>query len=490
MSGFVQDLSEVRVGDARATRRIVESANRLAANPQATLPQAMGGNSALEGLYRVMNREDTTHDAILRAHAMATARRAASLRYVLALHDTTEIEFNDTGSEREHLSQLSSNRQGFYAHTTLIVANNGTKQVLGVASMLAYVHRSQVGPEAAAYWARLNGIWDNEVDRWSSAIKSTDRQLKDAGVEQVVHVCDREGDAWPTLSTLQMPGYDYVVRCAATTRSVEPGEHGETSLVRALATAAVGKETRLIQIPDQAADKPAKTSKGPSKASPKLPTRPATVAVRFAEVTLVRPDSRSAEHATDSAATITVRVVEVTEVNPPEGRRPAQWLLYTSLPLETEEDAWTVVDIYCTRWVIEEYFKALKTGTAYESRQFESAHSLLNMLAISAVVAGDILALRTWERHYPDEPATTLFDEGFVDFVVASQPTHFKTGPPTMRQLLLAVAAHGGHLKRNGPPGWLVLYRGLSSLQNAWQVLETMMESKLARSYLQKRMKM
>jgi hypothetical protein len=35
---------------------------------------------------------------------------------------------------------------------------------------------------------------------------------------------------------------------------------------------------------------------------------------------------------------------------------------------------------------------------------------------------------------------------------------------PTVREALLAVAALGGHIKNNGAPGWLVLYRGFRDL--------------------------
>src|SRR6185295_1193455 len=83
-----------------------------------------------------------------------------------------------------------------------------------------------------------------------------------------------------------------------------------------------------------------------------------------------------------------------------------QWFLLTDLPIATSEEIAFAVDCYRARWTIEEYFKALKTGCQYEKRQLESAHSLLNALAVLAPVAWRLLLLRYLARHAPDRPAT------------------------------------------------------------------------------------
>jgi hypothetical protein len=50
---------------------------------------------------------------------------------------------------------------------------------------------------------------------------------------------------------------------------------------------------------------------------------------------------------------------------------------------------------------------------------------------------------------------------------------------PTAEQALLAIASLGGHLKRNGPPGWIVLGRGFRDsvrYVEAWEVLKNVRE--------------
>jgi DDE family transposase len=69
---------------------------------------------------------------------------------------------------------------------------------------------------------------------------------------------------------------------------------------------------------------------------------------------------------------LTLNVVRVWEPKPPRGAPAVCWMLYTSEPIDTAEQLLTIVDQYRSRWVIEEFFKALKTGCAFEKRQLES----------------------------------------------------------------------------------------------------------------------
>ena len=121
------------------------------------------------------------------------------------------------------------------------------------------------------------------------------------------------------------------------------------------------------------------------------------------------------------------------------------------------------MDCYRARWVIEEFFKALKTGCQYEKRQLESAESLLNALAIFAPVAWRLLLLRHLARSQAKASATAALTPKQLEVLRAVArrplPTH-----PNAREAMLAVAALGGHLKSNGDPGWLVLGRGMHDL--------------------------
>ena len=158
-----------------------------------------------------------------------------------------------------------------------------------------------------------------------------------------------------------------------------------------------------------------------------------------------------------------VNVVTVTERGCPDGVEPVSWFLVTTEPIKTRAQIEFIVDAYRTRWVVEEFFKALKTGCQFERRQLETAHSLLNALAILAPVAWRLLLLRHLARAKPKAPASAALTEKQLEVLraVARKPL-----PPraNARDAMLAVAALGGHLKSNGDPGWLVIGRGLHDL--------------------------
>ena len=101
-------------------------------------------------------------------------------------------------------------------------------------------------------------------------------------------------------------------------------------------------------------------------------TRQAKVEVRAASVTLrppYRPDRK--------LPPVTVNVVLVREPNPPAGETPVEWILVTTLPIDTLEQVRTIVEYYCVRWCIEILFRTLKSGCRIEHRRFEHIDRVL-----------------------------------------------------------------------------------------------------------------
>ena len=103
-----------------------------------------------------------------------------------------------------------------------------------------------------------------------------------------------------------------------------------------------------------------------------------------------------------------MNLVEVCETKPPTGEKPIRWSLLTTEPVTTEEDVLRIVDAYRTRWLIEEFFKALKTGCAFERMQLESFHALHNALALCLPMAWQMLLLRAVARDKPELPAEAV----------------------------------------------------------------------------------
>src|SRR6266581_8398869 len=98
------------------------------------------------------------------------------------------------------------------------------------------------------------------------------------------------------------------------------------------------------------------------------PKRVAHVVISLGCLRLLPPDSQPSH----DLPPLVVWVVRVWEPEPPEGVEPLEWILLTSVPTQTVEQAWERVDWYRARWIVEDYHQGLKTGCRIEQRQLQS----------------------------------------------------------------------------------------------------------------------
>jgi hypothetical protein len=159
--------------------------------------------------------------------------------------------------------------------------------------------------------------------------------------------------------------------------------------------------------------------------------------------------------------------VRVFEPKAPRGENAIEWRLWTTEPIATADDILGIVDDYRWRWRIEEFFKALKTGCRMESRQLETHRALVNALALLAPIAWRLLRLRVFGKDDAARPASSVLTP--VQLICLAGALRKKKKPPlpprpTARDAMRGVAALGGHLPRNGDPGWIILGRGLDDL--------------------------
>jgi hypothetical protein len=110
--------------------------------------------------------------------------------------------------------------------------------------------------------------------------------------------------------------------------------------------------------------------------------------------------------------------------------------------------------------------KILKTGCRYEDLQLRTGHALLNALCVLIPVARILLQLRWVERTQPETPASEILTTTQIEVLVRHSTGRARLLPSqlTVRQALWAIAALGGHLAHNGPPGVLTLLRGFHTL--------------------------
>ena len=157
--------------------------------------------------------------------------------------------------------------------------------------------------------------------------------------------------------------------------------------------------------------------------------------------------------------------MRVWEENPPSGVKALEWILLTDWSVRTYAAALEVALAYSTRWLIEEFHKALKTGTKAEELQLETAESLFAAIAIKSVVALRLLDLRERVRLAPDAPAEQA---GLDELELAVLREVLNRPIKTIREVALGIGRLGGHLNRKGDglPGWQTLSCGMAKLNN------------------------
>lgn len=434
-------MSDAELGDARLAKRLTALVTAIVDRPAESFPKALD-DAELEAAYRFFGNDRVTPDAILAPHFRQTAKRAAEHESVLVVHDTSQFEFNGSAI-REGLGRLVNPGQGFFGHFSLAVAANGTREPLGLLAIETIFRLDKAKPKSQ----RRNGS-RGESARWPRGIDAAEQRID--GRSRAIHIMDREADTNPILACLHDAGRSYVIRAFRNRVLVENDEQYLLEAAKA-AKRSFDREVPLSRRPH--------IPGAPGKRHPARRGRLARLS--FAATSVEIP--RTAKGKKSSVESIALNVVYVVERRPPRGEPPVEWFLLTDLPVTTTDEIAFVVDCYRGRWMIEEYFKALKTGCAYEKRQLETAHSLLNAMAVLAPVAWRLLLLRHLAREAPERPASAALTPTQIDVLraVAKRPIPEK---PSVQDAMLAIAGLGGHLPRNGDPGWLVLGRGMHDL--------------------------
>src|SRR5215210_8631019 len=197
---------EAHLGDVRRTRRLVELADAILQHPGGTLPQKIHDPTPLDALYRLANRQEVTHDAVLEPHRQHTLRamRAAE-GPVLLIHDTTELDYTSLTS-LTGLGQIGNgNGRGYECHNTLAV-HAPTRTVLGLANQIL---------------ARRDTVGKGESRQDRRARPTRESRLWKRGSEAVgpapegalwVDICDRGADVFEYIAYKHKTSGHYIVR--------------------------------------------------------------------------------------------------------------------------------------------------------------------------------------------------------------------------------------------------------------------------------------
>ncbi len=431
-------------GDVRLAKRLLSLVERLVVDPSASFPEAAGSDAALEATYRFLGNSAVTPQRILAPHVGATVARIKAEGIVIVAHDTTEFSFS---TPRRGLGRINDAGQGFFAHVALAVSADGERRPLGVLGLNTFTRLAP--PKHEKHTEKIPEP-ERESFRWKALASEVEALIK--GPAQAIHVMDSEADSFDLFAGLLNEDQRFVIRLKHD-RGVRD-EDGERVRLSEALPELKGRFTREVALSARSA--PHHKERGRKRNAGRT-SRLTTLDFSACPVSFIAPATANGKD------DLELNLVCVNEVDAPPGAEPVSWLLITSEPIGSHADIERIVDAYRARWTIEELFKALKTGCAFEKRQLESLPALLNALAVFIPVAFELLALRTAARTDPHRLASSLLRR--TQLLVLERHKDTRLAPEaTARAAFLAIARLGGHITNNGEPGWIVLGRGYQKL--------------------------
>jgi hypothetical protein len=456
-----KEMEKADFGDHRLTVRAVKLVDDLMVDPSKSLPELYAQDRAgLDGAYRFLNNEATDLQNTVRPHVVRSFARVRQHSGGYCSHDSCAFSF--TGELlRFGLGRITSpGSQGFFAHYSVGFSRTGLP--LGTLGVSVFVRPQELKKKLSVYDSKRDPL--RESTRWEALADEVNRQDPR---RLLIHVMDRESDIYELLCFLVSRGIRFILRVAQDRALAGTQEH----LFEKMEQLAV-KLTRTAPLSNRGET----GSPNEKKIHPPRQARVAKLKARAGRLTLKRPQSTEARY----PETLTLNYVDVQEEDAPESEEPIHWRLVTSEPVSTKEEVAAVIDGYRMRWGIEEFNKGLKTGCRIEASQNGNFEALTTKLGLLLPVVWQLMTLRFLSRGEEARASEVLTP---VQIEVLRALLRKPLPPrPSAQEALLGIAALGGHLKHNGPPGWLILLRGAAILQKAvavWELAQARLQARL-----------
>ncbi|NVO33512.1 IS4 family transposase, partial [Hymenobacter lapidiphilus] len=450
----------VRLGDVRRSRRVVRLAAGWARQPGASIPRLSQGQAyASKAAYHVLAQPQTTPEAVQAPHRALVSLQLQAPGTFLLIEDTTELSWPEAAERRAGLGPVGQGKaysQGVLLHSLVAAAwpaedpdPAAKRPALPLLGLLdQQFHVRQPIPEAERAHpgggSRLRQGRVRESGLWTQSLRAVGRPP--AGTRWVV-VADRGADIYEHLQQCRAQGLGFVVRAAQDRALVAGPDKRPAGRLFAVARAQPGAGSVPLSL----------------RGRPRQPARDVVLQVSFSPLVALRAPQRPGG-ATGKGAPVPASVVRVWEETDAEAGPGLEWLLLSDQPVSTLAQALSCVRQYTSRWLIEDFHKALKTGLGAEKLQLQTAARLFAAVALLSVVALALVDLREKSRLEPDLPAEAA---GLTTTELRVLRHQHRRPLTSVHAVWLALAALGGHLGRNGdgPPGWQTLWLGRMSLR-------------------------
>lgn len=459
MESIEDEVQTVSLSDRRLNARCRTILSRFADDPQASIPGACRGWSETDAAYKFFAHPGVTAERILAPHREATIGRCRAQEVVLAVQDTTELDYTHEKLKIQGMGVLDHrDRRGMHLHLNAAFTPEGC--CLGVLDA-EFIIRPEETIGKARQRANLP-IDEKESERWLKGYQQACALRQQLMTTQVVSIADREADIYEVFVEGQIDlrarrrKADWIIRAKLDRSLPDRAENaGAWCYQKLWSTLESQPEQFRYEIDLQA--------------TPKRAARHVELVVRACSVTL-KPPFRKGQ----KLPTVSVNAVLVQEVDPPPQAEAVEWMLLSSLPVERRDQIEQVIEYYVGRWPIEPFFRTLKTGCKIEELRLESIERLQPCIALYLIVAWRVMFVTMLGRECPDLPADVLFEDAewrsTWRIVRKEWPPE---SPPKLAEFIPILASLGGYLRRrrDPPPGpkamWIAIRR-MTDFAYAW----------------------
>jgi hypothetical protein len=214
-SWAVTEFADAELGDARRTQRLVELATVLAQRPSTSLPEACGTPAMLKAAYRFFDNAAIDPQEILASHVVATSNRLAAVPVVLAVQDTTELDWTAHPATSGLGPLAHPAHQGLLVHTTL--ALTPARLPLGLLAQQVWARDpADIGKRTTR---KRRPLAEKESQKWLTSVDAVIEMRTRCPQTQLVCIGDREADVYDLLVQERPSGHRWWPR----SRSVCPG---------------------------------------------------------------------------------------------------------------------------------------------------------------------------------------------------------------------------------------------------------------------------
>jgi Transposase DNA-binding/Transposase Tn5 dimerisation domain/Transposase DDE domain len=455
-----EEMLTADLGDVRLDARIEVLLAAMGSRPNLSIPAACRGRAEMKAAYRFFDNDKVTFDKVLQPHIDHTMVRLAQQKIALLVQDTTEIELTRPRQQVAGAGELDGARQGFLLHEMQAFTPQGIPLGTAWSEILNRTEGvSHASDEEKAQARKHTPIEEKESMRWLNGLRAARAVAQQLPETSCVCIADSEADIYELFVEPRGESDLHWLIRAGQDRALTVGS-GQHLRDHVLTTPVLYDVDLLIR------GRQAKTAVEESSRRQNRETRKAKVEVRATTVTL-RPPWRHDR----KLPAVTVNVVLVSEVDPPAGEPPVEWLLITTLPIETLDQVRTIVEYYCVRWCIEILFRTLKSGCRVEERRFEHVERLLPCLAMYVIVAWRTLFVCRMGRSCPDVDCDAVFEPS--EWKAVWVAIHGKKPPkktPRLGLMVHLIASLGGYIERKkSEPGPQTVWIGIQRMYDlAW----------------------